>query len=95
MDKQREIHIIVAGNAGSGKSQVAYIIKEALKNAGIDVQFDCGFDYMDINDFDTQLKTNYDERCKAINEKSLVTLKELQIKAVFKSNGISNNLHDL
>jgi len=48
--------ITVGGKAATGKSTVIYVIKEALKNAGLDVEFDGGLDFEDEEEFDSKLK---------------------------------------
>lgn len=71
-----KINIVVGGKAATGKSTIVFIIMDALKQAGLDVEFDGGLDFEDKEDFIMKITPYIKKRAKAINRP--VKIKEIQ-----------------
>jgi thymidylate kinase len=68
--------ITVGGRTGTGKSTVIFIIKDALKQAGLKVEFDGGLDFEDEEEFDEKMKQYVQKNINAINRP--IKIKEVQ-----------------
>lgn len=79
-----KINIIVGGKAAVGKSTVIYVIKEALKKAGLDVEFDGGLDFDDEEDFDEKMKPYIKTRIFSID--CPIKIKEVQFALKLNKN---------
>lgn len=75
---KNKINITVSGITGSGKSTIAYLIKECLKNRGFDIDFNGGIDFIDENQFDKSMELHLDNRVEVIKSKSELYLSEIQ-----------------
>lgn len=88
--KKRELTIVVAGTSASGKSRVAYIINKALKEAGLtNVNFDLTDeikDYGSKESFEDEMEHNFEFAIEAINEKTNIILKQVQIVKLLSTN---------
>jgi len=71
-----KINIVVGGKAATGKSTIVFIIMDALKQAGLDVEFDGGLDFEDKEDFIKKMTPYIEKRTKAIDRP--VKIKEIQ-----------------
>lgn len=76
--------VTVAGKAASGKSTVIYVIKKALKDAGLDVEFDGGLDFEDEEEFDVKMKPYIKTRIFCIDRP--IKIKEVQFALQLKKN---------
>lgn len=77
---KREVKITVAGACGSGKSRILYLIKKTLKEKGINVSFNGGFDFKNEEEFDERMENNIDLALIQIAEHTSVKLDEVQIQ---------------
>lgn len=77
-----KLYISIAGRTASGKSTVAMILKECLRESGFEVEFDGGIDYEDEEDFNEFLNKNQEEKLEALTEvkNRVVVLSEIQLK---------------
>ena len=73
------LKITVAGGSATGKSTVAFLIKELLKEKGFDVSFDGGIDFENEEDFDNTISKNIDKKTLAVSGKTIVQLDEVQL----------------
>jgi len=76
--------ITVGGKAATGKSTVVYVIKEALKQAGLNIEFDGGLDFDDEEDFDEKMKQYIGKRIYAIDRP--IKIKEVQFALKLNKN---------
>jgi hypothetical protein len=79
MKKLDEITITIAGPAMSGKSRIAYLVKEMMKIHGLKVNFDPTPDFKDEMDFNRTMHVHLDDAMKGIGENTVVTVKEVQL----------------
>lgn len=75
-----QITITIAGTTKSGKSRIAYIVKEMLKIHGLRVEFDPTPDYSDESKFNRVMRENLDEAMDAISKNTTVVVKEVQLQ---------------
>jgi hypothetical protein len=71
------IQIQAISGAGAGKSSVIYLIKKALRESGLNVEFDGGMDFKDENEFDKVISKNLDGALDKIKNR-LIVIKEVQ-----------------
>ena len=71
-----KINIVVGGRAAVGKSTIVFVIMEALEKAGLTVEFDGGFDFVNKEDFIEKIKPHIQKRVQAID--SPIKIKEIQ-----------------
>lgn len=76
MDKKIKVQVI--GPAGSGKSTIIHVIKEALKRKGLEVKFDGGMDFKDEAEFDKYTSMNAQGALIRIKSKSEIVIEEVQ-----------------
>ncbi len=74
-----EITITIAGPVKSGKSRIAYIVKEMMKIHGLRVNFDPSPDFIDEPTFNKAMRHDLNEALGAIMENTVVTVKEVQL----------------
>ena len=77
---KKELKVTVAGVAGSGKSRVLYLIKQALKENGFEVEFDGGNDFKNLDEFDRAMDKDFTAAINVIPLYSKVKLEEVQLK---------------
>jgi len=79
---KNDITITIKGRSASGKSRVAYIVKELLKVHGFEVDFDPSPDFTTEMGFNRAMRTNLDEACEAISKKTKIVVLEKQRKNI-------------
>jgi len=79
---KNNVTITIEGRIKSGKSRVAYIVKEILKVHGFDVEFNPLPDFSNEMDFNRAMRTNLDEACEAISEQTKIVVLEKQKKNI-------------
>ena len=79
-----KISVIVGGRAGVGKSTIVFVIMEALKKAGLTVEFDGGLDFEDNEDFIRKMTPFIEKRVKAIDRP--IKIKEVQFARKISTN---------
>jgi len=79
---KNDITITIEGRAASGKSRVAYIVKELLKVHGFEVEFNPSPDFSTEMGFNRAMRTNLDEACEAISKKTKIVVLEKQRKNI-------------
>jgi predicted PilT family ATPase len=80
--KKRELGIIIIGDSGSGKSTIALMLEEFLKEKGLNVNMDVDneiFDYGSEQKFRELYKKGGKKRIKAIAEKTEITIRQEQL----------------
>jgi len=96
--KNKQLTIIVAGEAGHGKSSMLYQLEKLLKENGYNVELDGNnlLDFTSINDFHRKMKRNEEERLVELKENTQITLKEIQTArgSSKKENQTEVNIHD-
>lgn len=77
-----KLYISIAGRAASGKSTVAMILKECLREYGFEVEFDGGIDYDCEEEFNEFVSKNQEQRLEALTKikNRAVVLSEIQLK---------------
>lgn len=78
---EKDVYITIAGLTASGKSTVAMIIKECLRDHGFEVDFDGGVDYSNEEQFDEDLSKDQMKREVALTElqHKKIVLSEIQL----------------
>lgn len=83
---EKELTVIIAGTAGSGKSTMMLQIEKLLKENGYNVElsFHGNPDYTGENTFHFHNKEgeNFDKKSKAIKENTRIVLKEAQLASL-------------
>jgi len=74
------VTITIAGETKSGKSRIAYIVKELLKVHGFKVEFDPSPDFTDEGQFNKTMRTNFDDACEALTQQTEIVVKEVQLQ---------------
>ena len=75
-----KITITIAGKAASGKSRIAYLIKEMLKVHDFEVEFDPSPDFINESQFNKTMRTNFDEISKVLAEQTKIVIEEKQLQ---------------
>jgi len=75
----KNIKITISGTAGSGKSRIVYLIKESLKNKGLNIEHSFGIDFDDENQFDNTMSRNIDSVVENISKNRTITIEEITI----------------
>lgn len=76
----KELKITIAGQVGTGKSTVAYLIKTMLRGYGFNVTFDPKPDFTSEVHFDTEMNRNRENRIQSVGENVKILLEEKQIR---------------
>jgi len=76
---KNQITITIAGTTKSGKSRIAYIVKEVLKIHGLRVEFDPTPDYPDERMFNRIMRENLDDALANVSKDTMVVVKEVQV----------------
>lgn len=79
-----KINIVVGGRTAVGKSTIIFVIMDALKQAGLDVEFDGGLDFEDKDDFIKKMTPYVEKRVQAIDRP--IKIKEVQFARKSKEN---------
>jgi len=74
------VKITIEGRTKSGKSRIAYIVKEMLKVHGFKVEFDPLPDFSNEMDFNRTMRSNLDEACEAISQETKIVVEEIQLQ---------------
>jgi uridine kinase len=77
--ERKEITITIAGEVGSGKSHIAYLLKKFLRNEGLEVNFECKPDFDTEFDFDKKMGATIYNCIEAFKDTRKIILKELQL----------------
>jgi len=78
---QKELQIIVAGSANSGKSNMMYYLQQLLMKEGFTVEMSFeGRDFVNENDFQEKMRINLDERQRLLKDMTKITLCEKQLQ---------------
>ena len=76
---KNKVTVTIAGVTKSGKSRIAYIIKESLRVHGLNVTFDPSPDFGDETSFNRTMRTNFDGCMEALSEQTEVVVTEVQL----------------
>ena len=76
---KNKIIVTVAGVPKSGKSRIAYLIKEMLKVHDLDVEFNPNPDFLTEGDFNKHMRNNFDEAIQYISKTTKIIVEEKQI----------------
>lgn len=76
--KQNEITINIIGESNTGKSRVAFMIKELFKELEFETEL-IQIDYKDENEFDRHTSKNLNEVLEALSKKTKIIIKEVQL----------------
>ncbi len=81
MAEKNEITVTITGHANVGKSTVTHLVIIALEEAGLSVNVapEVYRDYGDEEKFIAAMETNFGNRIDAVEAKSSITVKEIQI----------------
>ncbi len=77
--EKNTLNILIVGPVNSGKSRAMYIIKEALKSHGMEVDFECMPDY-DKTTFDGYMSSDLDRCMDAISKRTKVMIRDVQTR---------------
>jgi len=77
---KNQITITISGKPKSGKSKIAYIIKEMIKIYDLNVEHELPPDYPDEQTFNRAMRGDIDEVLGAIKDSTVVVIKEIQEK---------------
>jgi uridine kinase len=77
---KKNITIAISGEVATGKSRITHLIKEALAEKGIDVDFVNDRDFPTEEAFDIAMSKDYDEAIENISRKTKVTLVQVQVQ---------------
>ncbi len=81
--KNKKLIITIGGQPGTGKSIMAYLLKEFLKEKGFEVATVEDLDFPTEKDLDKHISSkNLTEITKAIAEKTEITVKTVQLNRV-------------
>lgn len=75
----KKVKITISGVTGSGKSRIAYLIKEVLKNKGFNIEHNFGIDFDDENQFDNTMSKNIDSVVENISKNRTIIIEEIAI----------------
>jgi len=81
---KKDVIITITGPTNSGKSRIAYVIKEMLRIHGLQVKFDPSPDFTDEKSFNHAIRFNFEEVMENLSKKIEVTVKEVQLGKTFK-----------
>ncbi len=87
----KKVKITISGTAGSGKSRIAYLIKEALKNKGLNIEHSFGIDFDDENQFDNTMSRNIDSVVENISKNRTIIIEEIAINKMDNKVNVSIN----
>ena len=73
---KNDIVITIAGQPKSGKSRIAYIVKEMLKVYNLNIDFDPTPDFLNEQDFNKHMRTDIE---KLVNKSGTIFIKEQQL----------------
>ncbi|MFW5847448.1 MAG: hypothetical protein ACOCVF_00820 [bacterium] len=77
--ERKDLIITVAGQNGSGKSRLTYLLKKFLRENAFDVEFEGNLDHPTEKHFDKYISRNFDEVINNIKEKRKIRIKEIQL----------------
>lgn len=79
--KKRKITITISGGVASGKSNIAYLIKNLLKENGFEVGFNPDLDYGPTEaDFDKIVSKNNKNAIIALSEKVKINIEQVVLR---------------
>lgn len=76
------VNITIAGVTGSGKSRLAFMIKELLSELGFEVDLVLNEDHPTIKNFDNVMSDELDKAIEVIMKKSKIVIEEKQLQRV-------------
>ncbi len=79
MSGQKNLTITVSGEAGSGKSRLAYLIKEFLLTQGLQVVHTTDPDYLSDEHRVESLRRNLAEAINGFAETKIITINEVNV----------------
>lgn len=77
--RDNNIKITVAGQVGSGKSTITYLLKQFLKKEGFDVTLEKQLDYRNEVEFDMAMVKNQHLRTESVKNHVKISLEEKQL----------------
>jgi tRNA uridine 5-carbamoylmethylation protein Kti12 len=90
MEKEKII-ITVSGRVMSGKSRLAFLLKKFLQENGFDVKHEVTLDYQNENQFEEQMRENFDVAIGWIKEQREILIKEKQLQCDYFEQGKHKN----
>jgi len=75
----KQLIITIAGEPKSGKSRIAYLIKEMLKVHDLQVEFNPGPDFLNENDFNKCMRTDFSDIIESIGKTTKIIVEEQQM----------------
>lgn len=76
---KKEITVTISGEPKTGKSRITYIIKEMLKVYDMEVEFNCGLDYTNEQEFNRLMRNNLENVMNNIKNNIKIIVKEERI----------------
>lgn len=76
---ENKITITISGKAGSGKSRLAYIIKQLLKTNDFEIEHHISSDYQNEFDFNSKVGYNIGNAIQSISKKTGIIIEEVQL----------------
>jgi len=70
--EKKDLEIRIIGKTNSGKSSLAYLLKELLKKEGMDIQLNTNIDYNDEDHFNNTMSKTIKERKKMLRDKNIL-----------------------
>lgn len=80
--EKKNIIITIGGQAGSGKSHLAYLLKTYLRENGFEVEQKLNMDYSSERDFDINMNKNFDDAFNDIKKTRKITINEVQLARI-------------
>lgn len=78
---ESKVEIIIKGLSATGKTTIAVLLEEFLKEKGFDVEMDLSLELLDYGSeekFREHIKLNLDKREQAVKEKSYINISQIQ-----------------
>lgn len=79
---QNTVQITIEGRTKSGKSRIAYVVKEILKVHGFDVKFDPTPDFKNEEDFNRVMRNGLDSALESLSKNGKIVVVEKQRKNI-------------
>jgi len=76
---KNDIVITIAGQPKSGKSRIAYIVKEMLKVYNLNIDFDPTPDFLNEQDFNKHMRTDIETIANKVNGTIIIREQQLHI----------------
>lgn len=77
---KKEIKISIAGVSASGKSRIAFMIKELITELGFETELVLNEDHPTLDNFNKVMSSDIDKAVDALIEKTKVKIEEVQIQ---------------